>query len=177
MFYYSLNIIIRVCDKKMDCFCNNSEFHKGFYNDDDPMQSLCNIEYTEFFELPDDDDFPYWSAWSLLCGSCELFALALQEMLGYNPYVIEGTNGTGFHAFCQIYKNGKWYYVDARGITSCFNEFMDVAKIFVKNEYIIRPVSATDIDEWKKEDEYGDIKAGLSFAKAVIEKYQLHYVL
>ena len=58
-------------------------------------------------------------------------------------------------------------------MTSSFDEFMDVAKEFVTDEYTIRPVAATDIDEWKKDDEYYDL--ALEFAEAFITKYSDYY--
>ena len=33
-------------------------WHKGFYNEDDFSKALCSIDYTDFFEYPDDDEFP-----------------------------------------------------------------------------------------------------------------------
>lgn len=157
------------------CSFKRYEWHKGFYTDGDPTQVLLKIDYTNFFEFPEDDEFPYSTAYELLCGSCHHFALSLQNKLGHNPYIIEDKNKRGFHAFCQICKNGEWYYVDARGITTCFNEFMSVAKIFVSDEYIIRPVTLADIVEWEKDDNYN--AEAYAFAEAVIERYKECYTL
>ena len=152
-----------------------SAVHKGFYNDDDFSDELIKIRYTDFFEYPDDEDFPYDSAHSLLRGSCNHFALSLQKKLDYNPYIIHEKNGVGFHVFCQIQKGRTLYYVDARGITSSFDEFMTVAREFVRGEYIIRPVSQEDIDDWAKDSNYDE--EAFEFAEAVIEKYRECYTL
>ena len=149
--------------------------HKGFYNDEDMFKSLQSINYSDFFAEPDDDEFPYGSADSLLCGSCHHFALSLQKLLKYNAYIIEETINKGFHAFCQVYRNKKWYYIDARGVTSSFDEFMDVAKKFVSNEYTIRPVSDDDIRKWKIDSNYD--KEAYEFAEAVIRKFEECYTL
>lgn len=74
-----------------------------------------------------------------------------------------------------LYKRGRWYYIDARGITSSFDEFMAVAQEFVGDEYTIRLITAEDIDEWKK-DSYYDAEAR-AFAEAVIEKFRECYTL
>ena len=79
-------------------------WHKRFYNIDDITDALCKIRYTDFFEYPDDNEFPYDSANSLLRGSCNHFAVALKNTLGYTPYMIETADKRGFHAFCQVYK-------------------------------------------------------------------------
>ena len=150
-------------------------WHKGFYNDEDITESLCNISYTDFFEYPDDDEFPYDLAITLLRGSCHHFAISLQRVLGYNQYIIRGNNNKGFHAFCQIYKCGLWYYVDARGITTSFDEFMTVAKDFVSDEYTISPVTADIIEEWERDSEYNE--EAYAFAEAIIRKYKSYYTL
>ena len=162
-------------NKEKCCSFNRYEYHKGFYNDSDPEKSLLNIYYSDFWEFPDDDEFPYYSAHELLCGSCHHFALSLKKLLNYNVYIIESINGGGFHAFCQIYKHKRWYYVDARGITSCFKEFMDVAKTFVPGEYIIRPVTESDIAEWESDSDYND--EAYAFSEAVIENYKECYTM
>ena len=150
-------------------------WHKGFYSDEDFFNSLISIRYSDFFAEPDDDEFPYDSAYPLLCGSCHHFALSLQKLLNYSVYVIEETNGKGFHAFCQVYRNKKWYYIDARGVTSSFDEFMVVAKKFVSDEYTIRSVSDDDIIKWKADSNYD--KEAYEFAEAVIRKYEECYTL
>ena len=150
------------------------DHHKGFYNDGNPTDPLEKIYYNDFFDSPDDEDFPYFSAYQLLCGSCHLFALSLRKLLGYNVYIIEGINERGFHVFCQINKYKKWYYVDARGITSSFSEFMDIAQTFVTDEYIIRQIDNDDIAEWEDDDYYEEATA---FAEAVINKYKECYTL
>lgn len=149
-------------------------WHKGFYNDDDCEKTLINVRYSDYGEVPDDDMFPYDSAYPLLRGACHIFALSLQKVLGYNAYIIQGNNKVGFHAFCQIYKKGRLHYIDARGITTSFDEFMDVAGDFVRDEFTIRPIDSSDIEEWEEEDYFDEACA---FAKAVIEKYKECYML
>ena len=149
-------------------------WHKGFYNDEDFLKTLQSIGYGDFFECPQDEEFPYDSAEYLLRGSCNHFVLGLKNVLGYTPYIIQGNNKVSFHAFCQIYKNGEWYYIDARGITTSFDEFMDVAQEFVTDSYTIRAVNDRDIEEWKADDYFEE---ALSFAEAVIEKYIECYTL
>ena len=156
------------------CTNNRNEYHKGFYRDDNPVKVLGETYYSDFFELPDDIEFPYDTARSLLCGSCHLFALSLGKAFGYTQYIIEGISGGGFHSFCQICRYKRWFYVDARGITSDFGEFMDEAKTFVSGEYIIRQVTSEDIKDWENEERY--LEEALAFAEAIIQKYKECYV-
>lgn len=163
--------------RKLDEFYSfdSIEKHKGFYNDDKNYNALSDISYTDFFSPVEDEDFPFDCALWLLLGSCNHFALSLKKVLNYTPYIIENENNPGFHVFCQIYKKGKWYYVDARGITSSFNEFMKIVGEFVHGEFIIRPVTKDDITEWEKDFNYND--EAYMFAEAIIRKYISYYTI
>lgn len=48
-------------------------------------------------------------------------------------------------------------------------------KVFVTGEYIIRPVSADDVDEWERNSNYNE--EAYAFAEAVINKYKECYTL
>lgn len=150
-------------------------WHKGFYNDEKYSDSLLEIKYSDFFVEPDDDEFPYYSADVLLNGSCNHFAVSLGRIYNYNVYVIQQIDKRGFHAFCQIYKNRQWYFVDARGITSSFDEFISGVRIFVGDEFTIRPMSSDNLIDWEKDSNYND--EAYAFAEAVIKKYSECYTL
>ena len=154
---------------------NCCEYHKGFYNDKEPAESLEKINYTDFFEDPKDEEFPYDSARQFLNGSCNIFSLSLKKILNYTPYIIEGRNGICFHSFCQIYRECKWYYVDARGITTNFEEFINIPNTPIFDEFIIRPVNSDDIEDWESNFDYN--KEAYAFAEAVIEKFREYYIL
>ena len=153
----------------------NFGWHKGFYNTDDITDALCKISYTDFFEYPNDDEFPYDSAHALLRGSCNHFAVALKNVLGYTPYIIETIDKRGFHAFCQVSRNGRLYYVDARGVTSSYDEFMVVAREFVRGEYTISQATSEVIEEWESGSEYNE--EAYAFAEAMIRKYLEYYTV
>lgn len=128
----------------------NYEWHKGFYNDENYTDTLIKIRYSDFFVELDNDEFPYDSAYVLLNGSCNHFAVSLGKIYGYNVYVIQQIDKKGFHAFCQIYQRGQWYYVDARGITSSFDEFIKGVRTFVGDEFTIRLMSDKDLLDTEK---------------------------
>ena len=99
-------------------------------------------------------------------------------MFGYRAYIIEERNNKGFHAFCKEYVNDRWFYIDARGITSSFSEFMIAVEVFVHEEYIIRPIKESDIAEW---DEYAALecpghKMRYIFVEEIIKKYRECYI-
>lgn len=47
--------------------------------------------------------------------------------------------------------------------------------MFVTDEYTIRPVTSSDIEEWENYSDYN--KEAYAFAEAVIKKYENCYVL
>ncbi len=159
-------------DELLSFYRQRYGWHKGFYNDTDPEQQLRDISYTDFFEESADKFFLYVDAHQLLRGSCHLFALSLSKILGYSPYLIEGKDG-GFHAFCQVCRNYQIYYVDARGATTSFDEFMDVAGEFVTGEFSIREVNSQDVEEWENNEDY--YEEAILFAEAVIKEYEECY--
>ncbi len=61
------------------------------------------------------------------------------------------------------------YYVDARGMTTSFDEFMVVGREFVRGEYTIREATQDVIEEWENGSEYND--EAYAFAEAVIKEY------
>lgn len=150
-------------------------FHKGFYNDEDYLKSLQNIHYSDFFEVPDVGDFVYHSAYVLLNGSCNHFAVALSKLNNYNAYIIQPNDSECFHAFCQFYTNKYWYYADVRGITTSFDEFIHGIRGFVGGEFTIRKMSSIDIENWEKEFKYNN--EAYSFSEAIINKYSECYLL
>lgn len=116
----------------------------------------------------------------LYCDSRELYEsnkeydIALNRLFSYRAYIIKGNESNSFHAFCQIYKNSQWYYVDARGVTSSFDEFIDDAKQFITNEYTIQPITEEDIKSWEQEPYFDD---AIEFAKGIIKKYNSYYMI
>lgn len=153
-------------------------WHKGFYSEKDAVKALEIIDYSDCFECsdPDEDDrFIYSSADHLLHGECTCFALALKDIFGYFPCIIERKGGVGFHAYCQKTKNGKTYYIDARGVTESFEEFMTVAREFVGDEYIVRTVTEKELKDWVSDDEYYEY--ALAFSTALINDYKDYYTI
>ena len=151
------------------------ENHKGFYNEKNVYKALRKIHYSDFFEDFDDNEFPYDTAADFLCGSCDIFAISLSELLNYSAYIISGKTEKSFHAFCQIYKNRQRYFVDVRGITTDFSEFMKDVNEFVDGEYTVRPLLEEDVKSWETDSYFR--KEGYGFAKAIINKYKCCYTL
>lgn len=67
------------------------------------------------------------------------------------------------------------YFVDVRGITTDFSEFMKDVNEFVDGEYTVRPLLEEDVKSWETDSYFR--KEGYGFAKAIINKYKCCYTL
>ncbi len=114
-------------------------FHTGYYRKsgkthEEISKSLsqeANREYVDgegvVSELPN----PYEDASYFLQGSCELFALALHQEFGFKVYTIP--TKISFHCFCKSNYNGAEVYIDVRGATTDFNEF--ISGVYLPKEH------------------------------------------
>ena len=127
---------------------HGTELHKGFYCDNNNFANLEEIDYNGHLTQIDDDEH-VTSAGCLLRGSCQAFALKIEEILGYKAFIIEEKERHRFHAFCLAFLNGKKAYIDARGVTTSFDEFMEVAREFVEGPFDIRRINEKDVAKWQ----------------------------
>lgn len=111
--------------------------HNGFYEELDELQkdgaddfgfleniciSVCDIHGNQL------------STYDLLHGYCTTFATLLHKKYGYTVYKIEKKNGDYIHCFCTAIWNGITYYIDVRGITNNYDEFISEFEDFVSKE-------------------------------------------
>lgn len=128
------------------------------------IDELCDLE------LPEECDFPIANAHDFLMGACNLFALALHKKFGYKVYTIKHENQI-YHYFCITYSKGHKIFIDVRGMTSNFEDFMLGVLLPQNSEYFIHKIEINEDEElsekWAKE--------GLLFANAIISKFPEFY--
>lgn len=149
--------------------------HKGFYCDDDgKFRGL--EKYPYIIDSPEiDEDLAGLTAACYLKGSCNIFALALESVFQYPLFVIENDiDGKSFHAFCQVLLNDDFSFIDARGVTTSFDEFLLVAREFIDREFIVRCVSDADRESWAQDDDFNSVfQSMISFIKDNRSYYSL----
>lgn len=150
------------------CSVLRTEIHKGFYCDDNDFANLIEIDFDGHLNQIDDGEEHLTSAECLLRGSCQAFALKVEEILGYKAFIIQEYGGKGHHVFCQATIDGKNAFIDARGVTTSFDEFMEVAAEFVQGPFEIRRVNENDIAEWQRNSDTNSHEEHLALAKEVI---------
>lgn len=150
-------------------------FHKGHYLEDDIDDSLCKVENEEYSQIQCEDkdaaDYLYIYARLFLYSSCHLFALALYEEFKYKTYEIKDHKDRLIHVFCMATYRGQPVYIDVRGITTDFVEFVSAFYIILRDGYRI---VAYDIEGDRGLEEDGD-KTGYRFAQSIIKKYRGYY--
>lgn len=111
--------------------------HNGFYEELDELRED-NVADFGFLEnicigVCDTHGNPL-STHDLLHGYCTTFAKLLHRKYGYPVYKIEKKNGNYIHCFCTAIWNGITYYIDVRGITNNYDEFISEFEDFVSKE-------------------------------------------
>lgn len=145
---------------RSDFVVGDRAMHRGFYCDDDCGKFNGLEEYPYIIDhLEIDEDVASLTASGYLRGSCNIFALALESEFQYPSFIIENalenaSDRKSFHAFCQVCKNGIFYFIDARGVTTSFDEFLLVAREFADREFIVRRVDDDDRKNWAQDDDF-----------------------
>ena len=119
----------------------------------------------------------YNDASIFLQGACHLFAYVLNEQLGYTIFEIR--YGRCCHYFAHAETNGESIYVDVRGGTSDWLQFLSGLKYFPDSTNVIkREVPSNEIcEELKKCKANGPETFGYRFAVHVIEKLAVFYTI
>jgi hypothetical protein len=110
----------------------------------------------------------YDDARVFLQGSCQLFALALNQIYGYSAYKI--SEGAPRHWFCKKTIEGTVYYIDVRGITTDFFVFKETLPYLNPSE------DTSVVYNIAKEQPVEEIdKIGLDFALWIINNNKRFY--
>jgi len=158
---------------------NYIHFHTGYYKKsgktyDEMSKSLGQETNNEYFDgkgVISDLPNPYEDASIFLQGSCELFALALHQEFGFKVYTIP--TGMSFHCFCKSNYNGTEVYIDVRGATTDFKEF--ISGVYLAREsYDCHDFTLRDIEDDAKLSNPYDTE-GLAFAKHLIHEHPEYY--
>lgn len=123
-------------------------------------------------DIWEDFDYPYSDLCVFLHGSCQLFALALNKKFNYPVYELVQKDKM-LHSFCIVSYKCKKLYIDIRGATSDFEEFMQGVYMIDGYEYILQQ---RDIHEDEKLNKKWD-DIGYALAQAIIEKFPTYYNL
>lgn len=154
----------------------NNTFRKGFYlNDPEDMQTaLLNLRNDKWNFQDHENDLPghaYENADAFLHGSCWLFSLVLHEKTNMDALELRGADNRLIHAFCIFPFGDATAFVDVRGITTDFDEFIFPFFIYPNEKVKFVPQNTAHDYESMTIDE----KIGYEFALAVYSKNSTYY--
>lgn len=140
----------------------------AYYN----KSELCRISILEFSKqierdqlidlgqmVENDCHFVFYDADMFRQGVCQLFAYVLHRKFGYKVYIIKAEKG--FHIFCKTLDG---QYVDVRGMTHSFSEFIGGLELPDIKDDTSEPYSFCDNDF---DGDYHNV--ALVFANELIE--------
>lgn len=143
------------------CFANKAELV------DELLEKIENPNW--HIEL-NEEDGNYSDATIFLQGSCQLFAYALNEYFDYD--IVEIRQAKGNHYYCQTSTNGVTTYIDVRGMTTNWEDFIIGIKYIKEEAYILVEHSK---DELKAELQEAGASFGYDFAKYILSNYSHCY--
>lgn len=132
------------------------------------FRTLNGICFKDALKSEDDhDSIPYTSADDFRQGSCELFALTLQQNYQYQVY--ELSDGFSVHCFCKTAVDGKSAYIDVRGITFDFKTFVHELNVSAEwDSSVLYDTDRIDLESVVN-------KVGIAFAEWIIKNARDRY--
>ena len=106
-----------------------------------------------------------------MAGSCWLFSIVLKNEENFSANEIRGNNDRLIYTFCHTIFCGQDEYVDIRGITTDFNEFVAPFYIYRNEKISIVPQDVVNDFEMMTDDE----KYGYEFAVFLYNKNKEYY--
>lgn len=158
----------------------------GFYTELDALKRKCmdsKFEDAGWDFLENKCNNGSISAYSFLHGLCWVFALVLNEIYGYRIVAFHDPNdGSLIHAYCETKIDRRTLYVDVRGCTDNYKEFMEDFDDWIDYDMEGNPVGkiktfATVKKALKKSPGYMQKidKKHIKAAKNIIKKYRGYY--
>ena len=132
---------------------------------DDYLEKVKNPFWKEDLDL---EESLYEDARIFLQGSCHLFAYALSECFGYEIIEICNNKCVGNHYYCVTHVDNIPIYIDVRGATGDWMDFIIGAKYIDASDYRL---IKHKIEEKYEELNSDGAKFGYKFAQYIISEH------
>ena len=147
--------------------------HTGFYNEGDNAGITPDNLYMLLDVAYNRNQNPT-SGSIMLHGMCDIFAETLRKEFGYELKELHDEDGYLVHAFATTKKDGKTYYIDARGVTTIYDELTSAFDDFFETKQArntLLPYNKENPNVYCKED----IEIGQNVANFLIKNYRSYY--
>lgn len=147
--------------------------HIGFYEELDILREDVDEE-SDFGFLENEFIEDHFNAYDFLHGFCDVFAITLSNIFSYDMECIMNENGL-VHAYCKKEIDGRTFFIDVRGITDDYKEFIeefgDFLDYFDIPNYPVEGTTTMD-KHISKNENFLKYEA---FAKKLISNYKGYY--
>ena len=92
-----------------------------------------------------------------------MFAAYINEKYGYPVFQINDSEGKLVHCFGIVKDEGKYYFVDVRGVTTDYSEFIEEFEDWIDEEESIDNTSPLDVSKIKIPKEYREFLDNLFY--------------
>ena len=168
-------------DRVTDSLADNTHFRTGLFAKctypDEFETELNKIYFDGCYIIPCESAYPCpfedKTAYIFLHGSCDIFAEQLRKTCtDYDVYRIENKNGRPIHWYAQTNYKNMPIYIDVRGATTSFEEFISEFRPHIVDGYKIQKQT----EEVISADEHW-VETGILFATAIINDNLDYYFI
>lgn len=115
------------------------------------------------------------NAYDFLHGYCNEFAYMLNEKYGYPIYEIVDHTGTLIHSFARLDQNNIHYFIDVRGITTDYHEFISEFENWTDEETSIENTFPVDLLNKGERERNTPSKGNREFIEKLFSDYGDYY--
>lgn len=115
------------------------------------------------------------SAYDFLHGCCNEFAYMLNEKYGYPVFEIKGEEGNLIHSFARVDTDSKHYFIDVRGITTDYSEFISEFEDWTDEETSIENTFPVDLQNEGERERNTPSKENREFIEKLFSDYGDYY--
>lgn len=160
--------------------------HRGFYEEldllledyeDSDFGFLENINmlYEDPVGVFDTKINRYINAYNFLHGYCNEFAYMLNEKYGYPVFEIKGEEGNLIHSFARVDTDSEHYFIDVRGITTDYSEFISEFEDWTDEETSIENTFPVDLLNEGERERNTPSKENREFIEKLFSDYGDYY--
>lgn len=115
------------------------------------------------------------NAYNFLHGYCNEFAYMLNEKYGYPVFEIKDEKGKLVHSFTRLVKDNVYYFIDIRGITTDYHEFISEFEDWIDEETSIENTFLVDLSKEEVRKEQQPSKVNRQFIEELFSDYGDYY--
>lgn len=160
-FYEEMDLLMKDCEDSDWGFLENVGGEYEVY-----ANNVCNDGIERRFRI---------NAYDFLHGSCNEFAYMLNEKYGYPVFEIKDEKGNLIHSFTRVDTDSQHYFIDVRGITTDYSEFISEFEDWIDEETSIINTFPVDLLDKDERERNAPSKENREFIENLFSDYNNYY--